>query len=68
MWVRSTANIDVVVTFISIADEYAMDRTTADIDIVEYVTAYKATKELGGAEAVAGLTFAKYIAEKGETA
>jgi hypothetical protein len=55
-------------TFISIADEYAVDRTTADIDIIEYATAYKTTKELGGNDAVSGLTFAKYISEKGEAA
>jgi hypothetical protein len=67
LWVRSLSNIDAVVNFISVDDEYAVDRTTTDIDIVEYVTAYKATKELGGNDAVAGLTFAKYIAEKGAT-
>jgi hypothetical protein len=57
-----------VVSFLSVDDEYAVDRTTADIDIIEYATAYKTTKELGGSDAVAGLTFAKYLAEKGETA
>jgi hypothetical protein len=67
LWVRSLSNIDVVVTFISIADEYAVDRTTADGDIIAYATTYKATRELGGDEAVAGLTFTKYIAEKGAT-
>jgi hypothetical protein len=58
----------VVVNFVSVDDEYAVDRTTADIDIIEYATAYKTTKELGGNDAVAGLTFARYIAEKGEAA
>jgi hypothetical protein len=53
----------VVVNFISIDDEYAVDRTTADGDVIAYVTAYKTTKELGGNEAVAGRTFAKYMTE-----
>jgi hypothetical protein len=66
LWVRSMASTDVVASYISLGDEYAVDRTTADIDIVEYTTAYKATKELGGNDAVSGLTFAKYISEKGE--
>jgi hypothetical protein len=68
LWVRSLSNIDVVVNFISADDEYTVDRTTADGDIIAYATAYKTTRELGGDEAVAGLTFTKYILEQGATA
>jgi hypothetical protein len=68
LWVRNLSNIDVVTNFVSADDEYAVDRTTADGDIIAYATTYRATKELGGDEAVSGLTFAKYTAEKGATA
>jgi hypothetical protein len=67
LWVRSMANTDVVASYISLGDEYVLDRTAADRDIVDYVIAYRATRELGGDDAVAGMTFAKCISEKGAT-
>jgi hypothetical protein len=67
LWVRSQANIDVATSYVSLGDEYVLDRTVSDADIVDYIIAYRATRELGGDEAVAGLTFAKSMAENGVT-
>ncbi len=54
---------NVTPTYLSNLDEFYLDLTESDTVVKEFMDYYKTTKELGGNEAVEGLTFTKYLTE-----
>lgn len=67
LWVRSNNTIDAAPSYILSGDEYALDHTESSGDVIAYAAMFNATRDLGGNEAVADLTFAKFLAEQPQT-